>query len=147
MYHLVHFVNTNALSKMRICHLKSFFLVLLSKNLVLFGENKRAANELKSTNRHRDTNYKTLNLIDLIKCPTRLFIGSLNQYLCMYVKISYLLQGKMSHLLRVIKYDFSQWPKTVYHTKVYEIKLVPLTYACFLLLLLLNNFQIPTTHF
>ena len=30
----------------------------------------------------------------------------------LYVKISY--------LLRVIKYDFSQWLKT-YHTKVYEI--------------------------
>ena len=28
---------------------------------------------------------------------------------------------KISYLLRVIKYDFSQWPKMLYHTKVYEI--------------------------
>ena len=68
---------------MRISHLQSFCLVLLSKKLVLFAENERPANKLKSTNRHRDTNYKTLDLIDLIKYPTRLFNGSLNQYLYM----------------------------------------------------------------
>ena len=59
---------------MRISHLESFCLVLLSKKLVLFAENERSANKLKSTNCHRDKNYKTLVLIDLIKCPTRLFM-------------------------------------------------------------------------
>ena len=63
--------------------MESFCLVLLSKKIILFEENERPANKLKSTNRHRDTNYKTLDLIDLIKHPKRLFIGSLNQYLHM----------------------------------------------------------------
>ena len=42
----------------------SFGLVLLSKKFVLFAENKRPANKLKSTNQHRDRNYKALDLID-----------------------------------------------------------------------------------
>ena len=46
---------------------ESFSLVLLSEKLVLFAENERQANKLKSTNCHRDTNYKTSDLIDLIK--------------------------------------------------------------------------------
>ena len=70
MSYFVNFINTNAQSKMRISHLESFCLVLLSKKLVLFAENERPANKLKSTNRHRDTNYKTLGLIDLINYPT-----------------------------------------------------------------------------
>ena len=68
---------------MRFSHLESFCLVLFSKNLVLFAENERPANELKSKICHRDIDFKTLDLIDLIKYPTRLFIGSLNQYLYM----------------------------------------------------------------
>ena len=83
MYYFVYFINTNSQSKMRISHLESFCLVLLSKKLVLFAENERPGNKLKSTNRHRDTNYKTLNLIYRIKYPMRLFIGSLSQYLYM----------------------------------------------------------------
>ena len=70
----------------------------------MLAENERLVMKLKSTNHHRDTNYKTLDLIDLIKYPTWLFIGLLNQY------------------IRVIKHDFFHWPKTLYHTKVYEIK-------------------------
>ena len=66
---------------MRISHLESSCQVLLLKKLVLFAENERPANKLKSTNQHRHTNYKTLNLIDLIKYLMRLFIGSLNQHL------------------------------------------------------------------
>ena len=31
-------------------------------------------------------------------------------------------QVKISYFLRVLKYDFSQWPKTLYNTDVYEIK-------------------------
>ena len=67
--------------KMRISHLERFCMVLLSEKLVLLAENECPANKLKSTNRQRDTNYKALDLIDLIKYLTRLFIGSLNQYL------------------------------------------------------------------
>ena len=29
---------------------------------------------------------------------------------------------KISYILRVFKYDFSQWPKTLYNTYVYIIK-------------------------
>ena len=76
-------INTNVQSKMRISHNESFCLVLLSKKLVLFAENERPKNKLKSTNHHRDTNYKTYDLIVLIKRPSRFFIGSLNQYLFM----------------------------------------------------------------
>ena len=65
---------------MRISHLESFCLVLLSKKLVLFAESERPANKLKSTNCHRDTNYKMLDLIDVIKYPTPFFIVWLNQY-------------------------------------------------------------------
>ena len=79
MYYFVYFINTNSQSKMKISHLESFCLVLLSKKLVLFAENERPANELKSTNRHRDTNYKTLDVIDRRKHPMRLFIRSLSQ--------------------------------------------------------------------
>ena len=80
MYHSVYFINSKVQSKMRTRHLVSFCLVLLSKKLVLFTENERPINKLKLTNRHRDTNYETLDLIDLIKYHTRLFIGSLNKY-------------------------------------------------------------------
>ena len=83
MYYFVYSANTNVQSKMRIRHLESFCRDLLAKKLVLFAENKRPANKLKSTNHHRDMNYKILNLIDLIKYLTRLFIASLNQYLYM----------------------------------------------------------------
>ena len=47
----------------------------------MIAENERLANKLKSTNRKRDTNCKILDLIDLIKHHTRLFIESLNQYI------------------------------------------------------------------
>ena len=76
-------MHANVQSKMRMSHLESFCLVFLSKKIVLFAENERPANKLKSTNRHQDTNYKILDLIDVIKYATRLFIGSLNQYLYM----------------------------------------------------------------
>ena len=59
---------------MRISYLESCCLVLVSKEFLLFAEIERPANKLKSTNRHRDTNYITLDLIDLINYPTRLFI-------------------------------------------------------------------------
>ena len=65
---------------MGIGHLVSFCLVLLSENLVLFAKIERPANKLKSTNRHGDTNYKILDRIDLMKYPSRLFIGSMSQY-------------------------------------------------------------------
>ena len=83
MYYFVYFMNTNLQFKVRINHLETFCLVLLLKKLVLFAENKRPANKLKSTNRHRDMSYKKLDLIDQIKYLRRLFIGSLNQYLYM----------------------------------------------------------------
>ena len=41
MYNFVYFINTNLQSKMRISHLESFCLVLLSKKLVLFAESER----------------------------------------------------------------------------------------------------------
>ena len=73
---IFYFINTNMQSKMKISHLESFCLGLLSKKLVLLAENERLGNKLKSTNRPRD-------LIVLIKYPMGLFIGSLNQYLYM----------------------------------------------------------------
>ena len=68
---------------MRISHLVSFGLVLLSGKLILFAENEGPANILKSTNRYQDKSCKTLDLIDLVKYFLRVFIGSLNQYLYM----------------------------------------------------------------
>ena len=112
MYHFVRFINTNVQSKMRTMHLVSFCLVLLSKKLVLFRENERPTNKLKSTNRLRDTNYGTLDLIDLIKYHTRLFIGSFNKDLFMENIVPFTCD----------KIRFSLWPKTLYYSKVYEIK-------------------------
>jgi hypothetical protein len=37
---------------------------------------------------------------------------------------------KISYFLRVFKYDFSQWPKTVYNTYVYIIKCITVTILC-----------------
>ena len=68
MHCFVYFMTTNVQSQMKTSHLESFRLVF-SKKLVLFAENERPANKLKPTNRHQDMNYKTLNLIDLIKYP------------------------------------------------------------------------------
>ena len=34
------------------------------------------------------------------------------------------LDVKISYILCMIKYDFTQWPKTLYHTIVYEINSV-----------------------
>ena len=68
---------------MTISHLESFCLLLLSRKLVLLAENEGPANKLKSTNQHQDANYKALDLINLIKYPTQLFVGSLIQYLYM----------------------------------------------------------------
>ena len=111
IYYFVYFINTNVQSEMRISHLESFFcLALLSKKFVVLAENERLANKMRSTNRHRDTNYKTLDLIDLIKYSLGF---SLDRW--SHVKILFLL-----------RYYFTQWPKTLYHTKVYEKKCFPL---------------------
>ena len=64
MYYFIYFININAQSKISIRHLESFSMVLLSKKLVLFAENERPAKKPKSTKFHRDTNSKTLNVID-----------------------------------------------------------------------------------
>ena len=73
---------------MRISHLECFCLVLISKKLVLFAENERPANKLKSTNRHQETNYKILQLIDLtnILCGFHWVVEPIS----LHVKISYL---------------------------------------------------------
>ena len=54
-HELVYFINTNVHSNMRISYLESSGQVLLQKKLDLFAENKRPANKLKSTNRHRES--------------------------------------------------------------------------------------------
>ena len=57
MCYLIYFINTNLQSRIRISHLESVCLVLITKQLILLEENEHPANKLKSTNRHRDMNY------------------------------------------------------------------------------------------
>ena len=88
----------------------------LSKIFVLFVENKRPANKLKSTNRPRDTNYRNIGSDWSNKMSCAVFHWNVEPIF---------LHVKISCLLRVIKYDFPQWPKTLYHTEVYEINIFP----------------------
>ena len=63
------------------------------KNARLIAENERPANKQKSTNRHRDTNYKTLDLIDLTKVSYVAFHWVIEP-IPLHAKISYLYMQK-----------------------------------------------------
>ena len=87
----------------------------LKKKLALFAGNERPANKLKSTNCHQDTNYKTLDLIDLtnILCGfslnnwTNIFTcKNILSFMCVKIRFLSVAKNVVSH--------YRSWNKSIF---------------------------------